>query len=177
MEHMEKSKKFSSGGIVIDTKNKKILLTQRLSINEEESQTMHKLFDILDLPPEFLFEKLKWCFTKGTIEKWETAIEAACREIEEEWWIPSQELAFEKDVWSFTKEKAKTIKEIKMALFRIDKEYITHPRPTDPRHIARFIDIHKAIEILHSEEERAFLLSIQKDIEEVFTTYQTDNVT
>ena len=172
MENMEKPRKFSSGGIVVDTKNKKILLTQRIS---QENKAW--LVNILDLPGEHIFEQIKWCFTKGTIEEWETVIEAAYREIEEEWWIPSQELIFERELWFFTKEKTKTIKEIKMALFIIDKWYTETPKPTDLRHIARFITLEKAIEIMHSEEEKTFLLSIQKDIEEVFTTYQTDNVT
>jgi hypothetical protein len=50
-----------------------------------------------------------------------------------------------------------------MFLYVLTKEYL-ELNPTDKRHIAAFIDLHKAEEYMQNEEEKKFFLKVKDEI-------------
>lgn len=169
---MEQIVKRSVGGIVLDPKTEKILLTKKLAKKEFKAHIIKSLLSLLKIKPEQAIKKFKlWWFTKGKIEKWDTKEQTALNEIEEEWWINPSDLIFIQRLWIFTKQKIYGVKEIEMFLYTLHKEY-SEINPTDIRHIAAFIDLDKASDIIQNKEERKFLISIQHEIQKTLTAHK-----
>ncbi len=161
---MDKIKKHSAGGIVLDPKTEKILLTKKLAKKKHKAHLKKVLYDLFAIKPEEAIKRFKlWGFTKGKIEKWMTIHETALQEIEEEWGIKGKDITLQKHLWSFLKKKEYGFKETDMFLYILTKEY-PKLNPTDKRHIAAFIDLHNAENYIQNEEEKKFFLHIKDEI-------------
>lgn len=169
---MEQIMKHSAGGIVLDPKTEKILLTKKLAKWEFKARIIKSLLQLFNITSESAIKKFKlWWFTKGKIEKWHTNTYTALNEIEEEGGIDHNDLIMIKRLWTFTKKKFYGFKEVEMFLYTIYKEY-SKLQPSDIRHIAAFIELNKAVDIMQSTEEKAFLKYIQEEIQEVLNTHK-----
>lgn len=162
----------SAWGIVLNAKGESILLTKKVSRHELIAIAKISLRKLLGTSPETTIKKLKWWFTKGKIEEWETKEMAARKEIEEEWGIDQNDLILLGYLGSFTKPKRYGRKEIDMFLYIIEKEY-QKLTPTDSRHIAAFIHKKKIVKKIENSEERKFLESKLEAIEEAIIAYTT----
>lgn len=167
---MEKIVKHSAWGIVLDPKAQKIVLTKKLSKYEIKAKIIKSLFNLLRIDPETAIKVFKGWLTKGKIEEWHSKAWTACNEIREEWGVNPRDFIFEKNLWTFTKNKRYGLKEVEMFLYTTQQK-ISKLEPTDTRHIAAFIDIAEAPKLMQSKEEKAFLLSVQEEIEKVLTNY------
>jgi hypothetical protein len=161
---MDNIKKYSAGGIVIDPRTEKIVLTKKLAKKEYVAMIRKLLYNIIKRTPEETIKKFKlWAFTKGKIERWWTIQQTALQEIEEESWIKEKDIVLQKHLWSFLKQKQYGFKKVEMFLYVLTKEYL-ELNPTDKRHIAAFIDLHKAEEYMQNEEEKKFFLKVKDEI-------------
>jgi len=165
---MNDIKKYSAWGIVLDPERRRILVTKKLS---NKDQTIKVLLALFLIQPEYVIKKFKWGFTKGKVKNWDDKQETALKEIFEEWGINSEDLMLIKHLWTFTKNKEYGTKDVDMSLYIINKSY-AKPHPWDSTHIAARIDIDHAMTVIKNGEERTFLKSVIKDIEEVCNTYQ-----
>ena len=161
---MDKIKKHSAGGIVLDPKTEKILLTKKLAKKKRTAHLKKMLYNLFEIKPEEAIERFKlWGFTKGKIEKWLTTHQTALQEIEEEWGIKEEDIMIKKHLWSFLKQKRYGFKEVDMFLYILTKEY-SELKPTDKRHIAAFVDFHKAERYMQNREEKEFFLKVKDEI-------------
>jgi len=169
---MEKTIKYSAGGIVVDSKTEKILLTKKLAQKEYKAQMIKSLLHLLKINPETTLQKFKlWCFTKGKIENNNTKEQTAFQEIEEEWWLKKADILQKKYLWSFTKKKKYGYKEVDMFLYITNKEP-WQLQPTDKRHIAAFIEIDKVIDTMENKEEKIFFSSIKQEIKDILIEHK-----
>ena len=110
-----------------------------------------------------------WSLPKGHIERGETPLEAAKREIKEESGIAK--LNFIKELGSYKRYKIKLggigddlseIKQITMFLFSTEQEEL---KPTDPENpAAKWVDKDQVAEVLTHRKDKAFFLKIIKEI-------------
>lgn len=173
---MKQQIKYSAWGIVIDPKYQKILITKKISKNEDIGNIIQSVFRLFKMQPEEIIQKYKGWMTKGKIDKWYSNEESARKEIEEEGWINRDDLILIKHLWIFTKRKKYGIKKIDMFLYIIDKEYNKLLQPSDKWHIAAFIDISKIPNVIQSKKEKDFFSYIQKDIEEIINMYTNNTL-
>lgn len=169
---MDSIKKHSAGGIVLDPKTEKILLTKKLATKKHKAHLKKALYDLFEIKPEEAIKRFKlWGFTKGKIEKGMTKRQTAAQEIEEEWGIQWADIIEHKYLWSFLKKKKYGFKETDMFLYILTKEY-PNLKPTDKRHIAAFVDLHNAENYIQNEEEKKFFLHIKDEIIQTLLAYK-----
>ncbi len=169
---MEKIIKHSAGGIVLDPKTEKILLTKKLAKKEYKARVIRSLFNLFGINQEKAIKRFKlWWFTKGKIENWHSKERTALNEIQEEWGIDPSDLILIQRLWMFKKQKKYGFKEIEMFLYTLHKEY-PEVNPTDKRHIAAFIDLEKVVEYIQNKDEKEFLISIQHEIQKILKAHK-----
>ena len=103
---------------------------------------------------------VSWSFPKGHIEKGETPLRAAKREIYEECGLKRLELV--REFGAYRRKGGKELKTIHLFLFRTSEEKL---RPMD-RSItgAVWIDIEKVIETLTNARDKEFFMGIKNEI-------------
>lgn len=141
----------SSGCIVIDKKNKAVILTYKMSEKqaEEIAKTMLSREDILNTR--------NLCFTKGKIENGMKKKKTAKKETEEEAGIPINEITIQKKLWSFNKKKPYGEKIIHMYAATTENDYNDENlHPSDLRHKAIKVNIDQVAELLGKQEEKDF---------------------
>ncbi len=90
---MPKITKHSAGGIVLDPKTEKILLTKKLAQKEYAATLKKGLLNLFLINPEETIKKFKiGTFTKGKREFGETIEQTALQEIQEEGGIDPQDI-------------------------------------------------------------------------------------
>ncbi len=172
---MDKIKKHSAGGIVLDPKTEKILFTKKMAKQKRVARVRKLLYTIFEIKPEEAIKKFKlWTFTKGKIEKGMTTREAAIQEIEEEWGIKTKDIIEKKYLGSFLKKKDYGFKEVDMFLYILTKDY-PNLKPTDKRHIAAFVELEKAEKYMQNQEEKKFFLKIKDEITQALLAYKEHN--
>jgi 8-oxo-dGTP pyrophosphatase MutT (NUDIX family) len=146
--------------IVLNEKGE-ILLTKKLGKNiEDAKKNLEKFkkkhnYSILEI-----MQLWDCSFTKWKIEKWDSKIETAIKEIEEEWWITIKELEKTEKLWKFDKEKSYWTKEIIMYLFKTRSNQELNP--TDKRHISWRFSPDEALKIIDLNEKKFLEKSIEK---------------
>ncbi len=164
----------SSGWIVINHRNslnpsnREALATKKVAEYEWDAKSIIKNIKRKWLTQQQAIQELKWWFTKGKVDSWNTIEETANKEIVEEWGIPLNEI---RNIWhinDFLKEKEYGKKLIKMFLYITLKEP-SALKPTDMRHISAFFKFNEFPNIIESKNEKWFFLENREKIIKMIT--------